>query len=393
MKRKILIFGIMLLILSPIKAYAADQVSLECNKTTVKPGDEVTCDIKFNNAGKNDVTSVSGTVTLGDNLEFVSAEATNKFFAYGGEKNDKNIQWSREDVISDESFVVGKVTFKVSSSAKSGTTTAEIANFMIGNDKIVIKNIPCNKATIKIDVPVVKGLKSLDISKGYIKDVTFSSSRDGYNVIIEDNTFGLSATANNSGDKIVVTDGKGNTISDISNIKFDPNDSGIMLLYITVGSDDTLFKYTLTVGKNVNDDDYHGYLSKLIIGGKTVDLVRGKTEYTIYLDNINNYEVNAYLEDEDNFKIEDGGIFEGNGSWVNIRIVPRDASSGAKSITYTINVLKKGSSSGNTTNSSKNNVKETPQTGDISMFFMAIILLSSLAGSLYLYKKNLTDFK
>ena len=32
-------------------------------------------------------------------------------------------------------------------------------------------------------------------------------------------------------------------------------------------------------------------------------------------------------------------------------------------------------------------------TGDISMFFMALILISSLVGSLYLYKKNLVDLK
>ena len=90
--------------------------------------------------------------------------------------------------------------------------------------------------------------------------------------------------------------------------------------------------------------------------------------------------------------IENGGISKGNGSWVNIKIVPKDPSSGAKSITYTINVLKKGSSS-NGTNNSSNNASKSPQTGDISMFFMALILISSLVGSLYLYKKNLVDLK
>ena len=391
MKRKIFIFGIMLLILSPLKAYAADQISMVCDKTTAKPGDQVSCDIKFSNEKKNLIQAVSGSVTLSDNLEFVSAVASNGFFAQGGETTDKNIGWINEVGNSDANFTLGKVTFKIKSDAKSGEATVELMNAEVGNDDIIF-DVPSSKTTIKIEVPVVKGLKSLDISKGFIKDTSFTSSRQGYTVIIEGNTFGLSMTANNSSDKIVVTDGKGNTINDVSNIKFDPNDSGLMLLYITVGSGDTAFKYTLTVGKEL-EDEYNGYLSKLVIGGVTVDLVKGKTEYTVYLDNINSYRVSAIVADPDNFKIEDDGISEGNGSWVNIKIVPKDSSSGAKSITYTIHVLKKGSSSGNTTNNSSDNASKSPQTGDISMFFMALILISSLVGSLYLYKKNLVDLK
>lgn len=397
MKRKIFILGIMLLILSPLKAYAADQVNIVCDKTTAKPGDQISCDIKFSNEEKIPINSFAGDVALSDNLEFVSAVASNGFFAFEGETNDKNFGWSYSgDGISDASFVVGKLTFKVKSDAKNGDATAEITNVRAGNDDVlhwaVNNQIISNKTTIKIEVPVVKGLKSLDISKGYIKDSSFSSSREGYTVIIEGSTFGLSMVANNSSDKIVVTDGKGNTISDVSNIKFDPNDDGLMLLYISVGSGDTAFKYTLSVSKDV-DDDYRGYLSKLIIGGVTVGLKRGQTEYTIYLDDISSYDILAYLEDSENFEFEGGVPSRGNGSWVNIKIVPKDSSSGAKSITYTINVLKKNSGSSGTNNGSNNNASESPQTGDISMFFMALILISSLVGSLYLYKKNLVDLK
>ena len=390
MKRKIFIFGIMLLILSPLKAYAADRISMVCDKTTAKPGDQVSCDIKFSNENKKLIQAVSGSVTLSDNLEFVSAVASNGFFAQGGETTDKKIGWINEVGTSDANFTLGKVTFKIKSDAKKGEATVELANAEVGNDDIIFDDTS-EKTTIKIEVPVVKGLKGLNISKGYIKDSSFSSLREGYTVIIEGNTFGLSMTANNSSDKIVVTDGKGNTINDVSNIKFDPNDSGLMLLYISVGSGDTAFKYTLSVSKDV-DDDYRGYLSKLVIGGVNVELTRGKTEYTIYLDNISSYNISAYLEDSENFMIENGGISKGNGSWVNIKIVPKDHSSGAKSITYTINVLKKGSSS-NGTNNSSNNASKSPQTGDISMFFMALILISSLVGSLYLYKKNLVGLK
>lgn len=386
------ILGIMLLILSPLRAYAANQLDMVCDKSTAKPGDQISCDVKLNTTVE--VTTVQGDVTLSSDLEFVSAVPTNSF-ANAYPTNDKFISWSWDaEGTAKGEFIAGKITLKVKSDAKSGDASVELANAKIGNDVggMDDNKITSNKTTIKIEVPVVKGLKSLDIVKGYIKDSSFSSSRQGYTVIIEGNTFGLSMTANNSSDKIVVTDGKGNTINDVSNIKFDPNDSGLMLLYITVGSDDTAFKYTLTVGKEL-EDEYNGYLSKLVIGGVTVDLVKGKTEYTVYLDNINSYRVSAIVADPDNFKIEDDGISEGNGSWVNIKIVPRDSSSGAKSITYTIHVLKKGSSSGNTTNSGNNNASKSPQTGDISMFFMALILISSLVGSLYLYKKNLVDLK
>ena len=390
MKRKIFILGIMLLILSPLRIYAAEQVSMVCDKTTAKPGDQISCDIKLSTT--IEVTAVEGNIATSDNLEFVSVVPMSDFVFQGGaiDEKEKKITLTREVVIKDE-FVAGKVILKVKSDAKSGDATIELTNASIGNDKGKMYDITSNKTTIKIEVPVVKGLKSLNISKGYIKDSSFSSSREGYTVIIEGNTFGLSMTANNSSDNIVVTDGKGNTINDVNNIKFDPNDSGLMLLYIGVGSGDTAFKYTLSVSKDV-DDDYRGYLSKLVIGGVNVELTRGKTEYTIYLDNISSYDISAYLEDSENFMIENGGISKGNGSWVNIKIVPKDPSSGAKSITYTINVLKKGSSS-NGTNNSSNNASKSPQTGDISMFFMALILISSLVGSLYLYKKNLVDLK
>lgn len=393
MKRKIFVLGIMLLILSPLKIYAAEQVSMVCDKTTAKPGDQISCDIKFNTTFE--VTSVSGNVITSDNLEFVKISASSDFISFGGtsDETENKVSLVQKDgnTVKGE-FVVAKVTLKVKSDAKSGDATVELTDAYALNDNKDKANVTSNKATIKIEVPIVKGLKSLDISKGYIKDSSFGSSREGYTVIIEGNTFGLSMIANNSSDNIVVTDGKGNTINDVSNIKFDPNDSGLMLLYISVGSGDTAFKYTLSVSKDV-DDDYRGYLSKLVIGGVNVELTRGKTEYTVYLDNINSYRVSAIVADPDNFKIEDDGISEGNGSWVNIKIVPRDSSSGAKSITYTIHVLKKGSSSENTTNNGNNNASKSPQTGDISMFFMALILISSLVGSLYLYKKNLVDLK
>ena len=157
MKRKIFIFGIMLLILSPLKAYAADQISMVCDKTTAKPGDQVSCDIKFSNEKKNLIQAVSGSVTLSDNLEFVSAVASNGFFAQGGETTDKNIGWINEVGTSDANFTLGKVTFKIKSDAKSGEATVELTDAEVGIKKVIkllagVKAILKNSAESKKEV-------------------------------------------------------------------------------------------------------------------------------------------------------------------------------------------------------------------------------------------------
>ena len=92
--------------------------------------------------------------------------------------------------------------------------------------------------------------------------------------------------------------------------------------------------------------------------------------------------------------------FSDNVIYVVIDVIPKDTSSGAKKVTYNIEIQKEGSApstppSGGNSGSigSGSNVNKNPTTSDVPMFLMGFILIVSLMGSVVLYHKNLQSYK
>ena len=103
------------------------------------------------------------------------------------------------------------------------------------------------------------------------------------------------------------------------------------------------------------------------------------------------------MNDEDNFYVDnatDGIIsWQGDGP-IPIVIYPKDSSSGIETLTYWITVKKAGGSSTPSSSrpSSTGGGITNPQTGNISIFVITLVLIGSLILSLNLYKKNMNYY-
>ena len=102
------------------------------------------------------------------------------------------------------------------------------------------------------------------------------------------------------------------------------------------------------------------------------------------------------MNDEDNFYVADAT--DGVISWqdagvIRIVIYPKDSSSGIETLTYWITVKKAGGSSTPSSRpSSTGGTMTNPQTGNISIFVITLVLIGSLILSLNLYKKNMNYY-
>ena len=125
---------------------------------------------------------------------------------------------------------------------------------------------------------------------------------------------------------------------------------------------------------------------------------------------VSSFTVEAELNDSENFKFGDAGNAPGKfniNDIVDFYIVVESKNDSSSVVLYTFKVTKEGSSptepgkdgnnnsggSAGNNNGSNGNADTNPQTGGVSMFVMAFILVVSLIGSVVLYQKNLESYK
>lgn len=296
----------------------------------------------------------------------------------------------------------------------SGMNIMELKYTVNGNGTVTIKTVECVTNDEEIsgtyddvsvsfttkDLSSDTTLKSLKVTGGSINSFN-STGYEGQLIILDGPSFSLEMETTNPDyqDDIVVTSSDG-TVLDPSNMKFvDPTNQGMMEIKITVNK-----VTTYTIGVKYENQELDNSLSYLKVNGVDVTLEAGKVNYTVKISSsATNIKVNASLKDSTNFKFEDGdGEWEYNiGSVaIPISIVPKDTSSGGEAVTYVITIQKEGaaaaSSSSNKSSSAASSSSSSitnPQTGGISMFIMAIILISSLIGSVFIYQKNIEGYK
>lgn len=237
-------------------------------------------------------------------------------------------------------------------------------------------------------------LSNLTVTGGTLLS-EFSPAKHEYMVELSTSQFSLGLTANHKEfqDKIVVTDVNGKTL-DPNNITFsNDGDQGLMQIHITVNGD-TDKKYVLVARYQQKELD--NSLSSLKINGTAVKLSANQTDYTFEIpQNVTEVTLTAELADSTNFQFKQGnepGVFKTSGGTTSIAlmIVPKNSGIGAAGKTYTIEIIKKGSPSGGD-QSQGGNATTNPSTGGISMFIMIFILIISLMGSLYLYRKQVAS--
>ena len=173
------------------------------------------------------------------------------------------------------------------------------------------------------------------------------------------------------------------------------NDQGyIMIVYIMVNNKkqhDIAFIY--------ENNELDNSLASLKINGETINFTKGQLNYKYKLPkNATEMKVVAVLADSNNFQFDD----ESNGTWtynksdeiISIVIQPKKADSGIGNLTYIVEIEREKDNTGAPSNNNNNNGNtiSNPQTGNISMFIMAIILIASLIGSVILYQRNIDNY-
>lgn len=231
-------------------------------------------------------------------------------------------------------------------------------------------------------------LKSLKINGGELNP-QFSPLVFSYNI----NNFGSDAlsleyevTDPDYQEQVVVTV-NGKEITDLSNISYEVTEANkVMLITITVAGDT---EYNIFVYKELNTS-LDNYLNFITINDENLELVSGKYDYIYTVsDDTKNVDIKAELKDSENFRFGASSnapaIFTMNDKVTAIiNVEANDSLSGMPSATYTITVVNE---------SYTPDINDNPKTADTSMYVMALILVLSLIGSVFMYKKNLNAYK
>lgn len=387
--KKIKFIILSLLLIFPVEAYAlTGKISIVCNPTTVKPGENVECLIKGNSDEL--VGSIESTITLKEGLSIVSFSPKNPF--EGNDIAGNKIETYNSSGVKDD-FDIGTLKLKVADTATDGTFSLGLVNtkFYGKDDKEnTVSNASANIVVKSQEVS--KGLKSLSV-EGYNISPIFNSEQTGYMVTIKGDSFKIDAVAANDNEEVLIYNEEDrNTPLSANNIKFSPKD-GAMAIIIKVGT----IEYNLVVTREI-EQEYDNTIKSITVGGKKIDLIAGKyDEYEVTLDDVKDYDIKIVLNDEDNFYVDnatDGVIsWQGDGP-IPIVIYPKDSSSGIETLTYWITVKKAGGSSTPSSSrpSSTGGTMTNPQTGNISIFVITLVLIGSLILSLNLYKKNMNYY-
>ncbi len=379
---------ITLIIIIPCKVMALEGTfEVECTPAQVMPGEEVSCSIK--GTSTDTVNNISANLSAAEGLEIVGFNASSEWAS--GEVSASNDKISVYGNGTSGNFKIGTLKLKVSDTASEGTlnlnfTRIEYWDSLEESNSIGNKQVPI---TVKNEV-LEKGLKSLSV-EGYTLGPSFSPETYGYTLVINSKTFKINAVPANANDTVTIYDVVDKTTPlDANNITFVAH-GGTMMISIVVGTGGTGNEYNISIQRET--EEYDNTLASLTVGGKTVSCDADDMCY-VYLDDVSSYSISATLSDPDNFEIDRSN--GGPGDYkkeANIIIIvkPKDSSSGYEGRTYTV-VVKQNSSGGNPGGGSSGDIPSNPQTGNISIFIITLILIASLIVSLNLYKKNMNYY-
>lgn len=379
---------ITLIIIIPCKVMALEGTfEVECTPAQVMPGEEVSCSIK--GTSTDTVNNISANLSAAEGLEIVGFNASSEWAS--GEVSASNDKISVYGNGTSGNFNIGTLKLKVSDTASEGTlnlnfTKIEYWDSLEESNNIGNKQVPI---TVKNEV-LEKGLKSLSV-EGYTLGPSFSPETYGYTLVINSKTFKINAVPANANDTVTIYDVVDKTTPlDANNITFVAH-GGTMMINIVVGTGGTGIEYNISIQRET--EEYDNTLASLTVGGKTVSCDADDMCY-VYLDDVSSYSISATLSDPDNFEIDRSnggpGDYKKEGNII-IIVKPIDSSSGYEGRTYTV-VVKQNSSGGNPGGGSSGDIPSNPQTGNISIFIITLILIASLIVSLNLYKKNMNYY-
>lgn len=398
----------LLMIFSFIKIIFAEELAFtmtaNADNTEVVAGGEATITVSLKSDSA--IANCLFTIETDSTLELVSKSGLNNwnFDSYEGSGKDLISNSSLDNVAYTEGKNIFNLKYKVNGDGKVNIKNIKCVSTMAegtdeeGNNTEIEGSFQDITVSFTVkDTGEDTTLSNLAVTGGKLLS-EFSSNRFSYQIELDSPNFSLDMTTSNTEfqDKIVVTDTNGNKL-DPKNITFS-NDGGQGYMYIKIvvnGNDSQSYQLAAHYGQELDNS-----LSSLKINGESVVLKTGQTDYTFNVGkDITEVNVIAELTDSENFQFREGnepGIFKLSGGTTSIAlmIVPKNSQIGASSKTYIIEIVKEGgTNAGDSSYNDGGNVTTNPGTGEISVFIMSFILISSLVGSVILYIKTLKSYR
>ena len=382
----------------------ADGVTINC-PDSAKVGDTINCTVSA--TSEQEIHSVEIPFTLPTGLS-ASNYSTASDNWYGNSISNGKIESAIEG-IGPGTFNIGTLNVTIGDGATIGNNTISLngaklyygKNGELGpfsaSDVVAVTSgtTPANPTPTPGDNPGVTyvGLKSLTSTKGILAPM-FKTEQHGYVLTLAHDveSFDLIAVANDSNEVITYTDvDTGQAIVDTSNISFVTEDKESMSIEIKVGNEAETYK--VIVNREKDSTIGKPELASLTVGGKVVNLISGKYDYEVYLDDVSSYQVQATLTDSTNYKFNDDYLaipFNGTGeNEYAILISPKV--SGAGSNTYKLVVKKTGGTAPSTAKPTTTKTPSNPVTGGVMASVMLIIMIAAFGVSYYLYKQTLNQ--
>lgn len=411
-------------------------VSATPSATEVLEGEEVSIILKVKS--DSPVNDCQIQVSSDSSVEFVSMHEVGTSWQYTGKVNDFTIadrNFSSEPLVNGTDII--KIIYRVNGSGSINVKTVACGYAVSDDESYEDSQIEQQVVNFKTkSLSEVTTLDSLMVTKGGTMTESFSSDKKGtYFIELNSLTFGLEWKTTNpdyQNNVKVINFDTDEEINDPKNITFESNGTtGMPILVVVSDNNGNSTTYTL-VAQMSEQVEYDNTLKSITINGKKITLIDGRFEnggynyeYTVESD-VTSVTIEAELSDGENFKFSDKGNAPATftiDDIVNVEIYtePINSSVDALGQGYKIQINRKvdtttkpgdegdkpntggttggNSSSGGVTggdsgnDGSSGNTNYNPDTGGVSMYVMAIILISSLVGSIVLYQKNLNAYK
>ena len=380
---------------------SADSLSLSC-PSSANVGDTIDCTVSATTT--NTVSSASIPFTLPNGFSATSLTLATDVDWQGNDISNGKIDAYNSSGATG-TFTLGTLKINIGSSATIGANTISLSNGTLFYNKgdtgatlnaTSTVNVTNNGSTPNGSTPPVDPtpgdnitgvLKSLRSDNGILAPM-FTSTQYSYILTLESDVeqFNLIAEVDDPDTVVTFTnDDTGAVITDFGSIPFQTNGKEEMSISIKVG--------TVIVNRKKADNVGKAELASLTVGGKIVNLISGKYDYEVYLDDVSSYQVQATLADSTNYKFDDDYLaipFNGTGeNEYAIVILPKV--SGESSNTYRLVVKKNGGTAPSTTKPTTTRAPSNPVTGGVMASVMLIIMIAAFGVSYYLYKQTLNQ--
>ena len=419
------------------KIYADEKLDFKFNvyaepSTVTTAGDKSTLKVVISTDSTEPIMACSFSVNADSGVSLVEGSAVGKNnWTLTTSGSNYVIEADEGHGISKKNGEAGTVVLNLSYTVNNGSSKVTFGNIKCGepdkdiegsHDSVTTTLKVANGLNVKIDGVTVGGgiAPSISAQKTSFALTALSSitgDQTNVKVIAKDTATGDVTICSGEDCRETIVDFNATnfcTSSICNNFKIREGVGDNIWLQATINGSNVL-QDIMVIKESTTTTTLDNTIASLVVWGIPVVLEKDKYDYLVPAPaNVTDYTVTATLSDSTNFKWDaDDNPSKYNFKTNTIILIVRpmnDNIVGATPRTYTINIIEEGpsssSSSSNPSSSSSSNSKpittpssssrpviSNPQTGNISQFIMATILIGSLFVSLIVYKNNMKEYQ